>query len=86
LKTKTFNSTLKNALAYYNAGFVAVNLEVVGLAPVLRCHVYKLKNVKRYFKCLIYLTPPESFLQGSGAPAGVSSKARLGQVRLGLGN
>jgi hypothetical protein len=32
LKTKRFSSALKNALAYYSAGVVAVNLKV-GLAP-----------------------------------------------------
>jgi hypothetical protein len=43
-ENKTFSSALKNAVAYCNAGVVAVNSKVVGLSPGQSFRVFFTSN------------------------------------------
>jgi hypothetical protein len=48
LKAKILKSSLKNALAHYNAGVVAVNSKIVGLAPGMKLHPLLFKTASSF--------------------------------------
>jgi hypothetical protein len=48
LEKKCFLPLCKTALAYYNAGDVDVNSEVVGLSPVLKFCAWAFNFVRKY--------------------------------------